>query len=221
MIPRSVAEEAFRVLKAGGCIAVWTPCRSHILEVLKNNSIILKRDISHVDYKSMSRMKGILTNAGFEIGRAYFAESHLPGHSRHLSSGSVRGWIPLLRLSELRCWAPSRGGPSDGCPYQAQGGRRVRDAFLAFVRGFSCSRPQCSSPSSIFSDSDARTVVTRSIWGTWRAVPAGDPEAHRGQGAGTAVRWAVAAKRAGRRCWRSGATSGWWTGIEVGRRAST
>ena len=53
----SVAGEAFRLLRAGGAFAVWTPCRSHLLEVLKNNDIVLRRDVSHVDYKSMPRLK--------------------------------------------------------------------------------------------------------------------------------------------------------------------
>ena len=91
----AVASEAYRVLRRGGRMAVWTPCRSHILEVLRNNDIILKRDISHVDYKSMPRMREILGRAGFEIARSYFAESHLPGLS--LAERLGQRWIPLLR----------------------------------------------------------------------------------------------------------------------------
>ena len=91
----AVAAEAYRVLVSGGRFAVWTPCRSHILEVLKNNNVILKRDVSHVDYKSMARMRGLLTGAGFRIERAYFAESHLPGLSA-LERVAQR-WVPLLR----------------------------------------------------------------------------------------------------------------------------
>ncbi|MEM7417384.1 MAG: class I SAM-dependent methyltransferase [Gemmatimonadota bacterium] len=90
-----IAREAFRLLRPGGRFSTWTPHRGHILEVLKNRNIILKRDISHVDYKSMDAMKSLLTDAGFEIERAYYAESHLPG-LRALERG-LQSYVPLLR----------------------------------------------------------------------------------------------------------------------------
>ncbi len=91
----AVAAEAFRLLRRGGRLAVWTPCRSHFLEVLKNNDIVLKRDVSHVDYKSMARMREILAGAGFRIARSHFAESHLPG--LNLVERLAQRWVPLLR----------------------------------------------------------------------------------------------------------------------------
>ena len=91
----ATAEEAFRVLRPGGRIVVWTPCRSHFLEVLKNRDILLPRDLGHVDYKSLPRMKRILTDAGFSIDRAYFAESHLPFLNRLERLG--QRVVPLLR----------------------------------------------------------------------------------------------------------------------------
>jgi SAM-dependent methyltransferase len=74
-----VVAEAWRLLRPGGRLSVWTPHRGHLLEILKNHDILLKRDPSHVDYKSMERMTALMRDAGFEIERAYYAESHLPG----------------------------------------------------------------------------------------------------------------------------------------------
>jgi cyclopropane fatty-acyl-phospholipid synthase-like methyltransferase len=76
-----VAAEAHRLLVPGGRFAVWTPHRGHVLEVLKNRNIVLRRDVTHVDYKSMEETKRLLSEAGFTIERAYFAESHVPGLS--------------------------------------------------------------------------------------------------------------------------------------------
>lgn len=90
-----VAHEAFRVLAPGGRFSTWTPHRGHILEVLKNRNIVLKRDISHVDYKSMDKMKTLLSEAGFEIEKAYYAESHIPG--LRVAEKMLQPFVPLLR----------------------------------------------------------------------------------------------------------------------------
>jgi ubiquinone/menaquinone biosynthesis C-methylase UbiE len=90
-----VAREAFRLLKPGGRFAVWTPHRGHVLEMLKNRNILLKRDVSHVDYKSMDDLKRLLEGAGFDIERAYYAESHLPGLC--VVERALQGVVPPLR----------------------------------------------------------------------------------------------------------------------------
>lgn len=90
-----VAREAFRLLKPGGCFSTWTPHRGHLLEILKNNEILLSRDVTHVDYKSMGRMRGLLEDAGFEIEKAYYAESHVP--VLRTAERLLQRWVPVLR----------------------------------------------------------------------------------------------------------------------------
>ncbi|MDZ7779706.1 MAG: class I SAM-dependent methyltransferase [Gemmatimonadota bacterium] len=90
-----VVREAYRLLTPGGRFSVWTPHRGHILEVLKNRGIILKPDITHVDYKSMDRMRSLLQEAGFEIEKAYYAESHVPILRR--AERVLQRWVPILR----------------------------------------------------------------------------------------------------------------------------
>jgi ubiquinone/menaquinone biosynthesis C-methylase UbiE len=92
---QAVVTEAFRVLKKGGRLSLWTPHRGHFLEMLKARSIILRRDVSHVDYKSMDRLKTLVGGAGFVVERAYYAESHVVG-LRSIER-ALQGWVPVLR----------------------------------------------------------------------------------------------------------------------------
>lgn len=90
-----VMAEAHRLLRKGGRFSIWTPHRGHVLEVLKNRDILLKRDPSHVDYKSLERLVTSMERHGFAIERAYYAESHLPG-LRSVERALLR-FIPMLR----------------------------------------------------------------------------------------------------------------------------
>lgn len=90
-----VAREAFRLLAPGGHFAVWTPNPGHVLEALKRRGIVLRPDPTHVDYKTMDRMKRLLSDAGFAIERAYFAESHVPG--LRIIERVLQPVVPFLR----------------------------------------------------------------------------------------------------------------------------
>jgi ubiquinone/menaquinone biosynthesis C-methylase UbiE len=90
-----VVAEAGRILKRGGRFTVWTPHRGHILEVLKNRGILLKPDPTHVDYKSIERMRKLLVAEGFALEKAYYAESHLPG--LRAVERTLMGALPILR----------------------------------------------------------------------------------------------------------------------------
>ena len=91
----AVLAECHRILKPGGRISIWTPHRGHVLEILKNRNIILKRDVSHVDYKSLDGLKRLLDEAGFLVEKAYYAESHVPGLAS-IEKAFLK-WVPLLR----------------------------------------------------------------------------------------------------------------------------
>ena len=92
---RAVISEAFRLLGRGGRLSIWTPHRGHILEILKARNFILKRDVSHVDYKSMEGLKAVLDEEGFLVEKSYYTESHLPGLSS--VERALLSRIPMLR----------------------------------------------------------------------------------------------------------------------------
>jgi ubiquinone/menaquinone biosynthesis C-methylase UbiE len=92
---QAVVVEAFRVLKPAGRLSLWTPHRGHFLEILKARNILLRRDVSHVDYKSLERLERLVLGAGFEVERAYYAESHIGG--LRSVERALQRWVPILR----------------------------------------------------------------------------------------------------------------------------
>jgi cyclopropane fatty-acyl-phospholipid synthase-like methyltransferase len=71
-------KECARLLKKKGKLVLWTPCDSHWIEKMKKNRLFLKPDESHVDYKSLHKIKTALQYHGFSVVKAYNTESHLP-----------------------------------------------------------------------------------------------------------------------------------------------
>jgi cyclopropane fatty-acyl-phospholipid synthase-like methyltransferase len=114
----AVYREAFRLLRPGGRLAIWTPHRGHILEILKNHDILLRRDESHVDYKSMERIVAGLRRAGFDVERAAYVASHVPV-LRYLER-ALQGLVPPLRrriaVAALRPDASVAAPPEAGAP---------------------------------------------------------------------------------------------------------
>lgn len=95
----SFVKEVYRILKKGGKFIIYTPNSSHILEILKNNNVILKKDITHVDYKTMARLKQSLSNEGFTINKSYYIESHIP--FMNIIEKMLMTFIPFFRRRNI------------------------------------------------------------------------------------------------------------------------
>jgi len=77
-IYNDLTKEAHRILKRGGKFVIYTPNPQHIFEILRRYDIILKKAISHVDYKTMDRLIKSLNENDFSIKKSFYIESHIP-----------------------------------------------------------------------------------------------------------------------------------------------
>ena len=73
-----MVREAYRVLKKGGSIAIYTPNPAHIIEIMKARNFILKQNPTHIDLKTMKRIVDTLNRYNFRIGMRYYTASFLP-----------------------------------------------------------------------------------------------------------------------------------------------
>lgn len=91
----NVMNECNRLLKKGGKFVIFTPHKGHILEILKNNNIIIKPIEGHVDYKSMDYLIKSLTKRNFFIKKSKYGESHIPIFN--IFEKLSLGFLPIMR----------------------------------------------------------------------------------------------------------------------------
>jgi len=71
-------KETVRVLKKHGQLILESPTNSHFLERLHDLNIILKKDITHIDYKDLDFVSYTLKKDGFEIRVEKYLPTHMP-----------------------------------------------------------------------------------------------------------------------------------------------
>jgi len=70
--------EAFRVLDAGGALAIHTPNPLHIMERAKARHIILKPDHTHIGLRTSKELERRLRDAGFTVELSTWRPSFIP-----------------------------------------------------------------------------------------------------------------------------------------------
>jgi hypothetical protein len=73
---------------------LYTPNASHLLERLRARGV-MKQDPSHIGVRTLEQLVMVARQAGFEIERATYLPSHLPG--LQLLETAFARWVPWLR----------------------------------------------------------------------------------------------------------------------------
>jgi SAM-dependent methyltransferase len=89
-----ILREAWRALRPGGTLVLYTPDRQHFFERLRDRGI-MKQDPSHIGVRSAAELSEVVATAGFDIQRVACLPSHLP--LLNLAERGLGRWIPLLR----------------------------------------------------------------------------------------------------------------------------
>lgn len=89
-----VLAEAWRVLRSGGRLVLYTPERSHLFERLRERGY-LDPDPSHIGVRSAAELAEAAALAGFRPEPVRYLPSHLPVWN--LLERALAPWVPLLR----------------------------------------------------------------------------------------------------------------------------
>ena len=89
-----ILREAGRVLVSGGRLVLYTPDRHHFFERLRERGV-MKQDPSHIGVRSAAELRAAVESAGFDVERAVWLPSHLPGLD--LAERMLARALPLLR----------------------------------------------------------------------------------------------------------------------------
>lgn len=91
---RRMLAEARRVLAADGRLVLYTPDAAHVFERLRERGM-MRQDPSHIGVRTIEELSVLVRQAGFEIERATWLPSHLPG--LQLLERAFARWAPWLR----------------------------------------------------------------------------------------------------------------------------